>query len=301
MIRTMEELRARACMANNKVIAVAAAGDLHTLMAVKAATEQEYARFILLGDEKKIKELAADLSFRLMDIPLIDVKTPLDAARTAVGLIRQQKADVLMKGMVSTAELLKAVLHKEKGLRTGNMLSMAAVFQLPVYHKLLILTDPAVNHIQDLDQKAAMLRNGIAVAHALGIRKPKVAPLCAVENAEPSMRATIDAVKLAQMAAKGDFLDVNLEGPMPLDVAVSAEAAKNKGIHSQISGDVDLLLTPNIEAGNVLYKTFVHLMQGRNAGVVLGAKAPIILTSRADSADAKLNSMALALLLSDSI
>ncbi|MBB6444223.1 bifunctional enoyl-CoA hydratase/phosphate acetyltransferase [Bacillus benzoevorans] len=299
MIRTMDELRAKSFYENKQIIAVAAAEDEYVLHAVKAAVEEKISEFVLVGNEKIMKEKAESIALDLSNIPIVDEKEPHQAAEKAVSLIRESKAHILMKGTLSSAELLKAVLHKKEGLRTGNILSMAGVFELPAYHKLLILTDPAVNLVQDLTHKISMLKNGIEISQALGILRPKAAPLCAIEKVNPAMQATMDAQILCEMAEKGEIEDIILEGPMSLDVAISAEAAKQKGMVSQISGDVDILLTPNIEAGNILYKTLIHLAKGRNAGIVLGASVPIIMTSRSDSADAKMNSIALALLISD--
>lgn len=298
MIRKMDDLQARAHSIKKQTIVLAAAEDEHVLQAVHTAVTQDLSDFILVGDKEQIIQKAESVSLHLSGIPIIDEKEPMNAAAAAVQLIRDKKADILMKGMVSSADLLKAVLHKKYGLRTGEMMSMAAVFEIPAYHKLLVLTDPAVNHIQDLKHKAGMLENGIKVCHVLGIRRPKAAPLCSIETLNPAMQATVDAVILQEMAEKGIIMDVILEGPMSMDMAISREAAKQKGIDSLIAGDVDILLSPNIEAGNILYKTLVHLVKARNAGIVLGARVPIILTSRADSADAKVNSIALAQLIS---
>lgn len=295
----MDELKEKARYVQKQVIAVAAAEDEHVLQAIDTAVKEEFADFILVGDKEKIMKKAASLSFNISAIPIIDEKVPAKAAEKVVSLIRNHKADIVMKGMVSSAEVLKAVLHKEKGLRTGNILSMAGVFELPAYHKLLILTDPAVNLIQDLTHKACILKNSIELSNTLGIQCPKAAALCAVEKVNPAMQATLDAQMLWEMFAKEEIKDVILEGPMPMDIAISRDAALQKGLDSEIAGDVDILLTPNLEAGNILYKTFVYLAQGRNAGIVLGAKVPIILTSRSDSADTKMNSIALALLISD--
>lgn len=299
MIRNMDELMQVARSVKKQVIAVAAAEDEHVLQAVAAALKEELSDFILIGDKESILKKAGFLSLDISGIPIIDEKVPIMAAEKAVSLIRNHHADILMKGMVSSADVLKAVLHKEKGLRTGNILSMAGVFELPSYHKLLILTDPAVNLVQDATHKAGILKNGIALSHAMGIQRPKAAAICAIEKLNPTMQATLDAHMLREMALKGEIKDVILEGPMPMDVAISRDAALHKGIESEIAGDVDILLTPNLDAGNILYKTFVYLVKGRNAGIVLGAKAPIILTSRADSADTKMNSIALTLLVSD--
>ncbi len=299
MIRSMDELKERARFVKKQVIVVAAAEDKYVLQAVNVAVKEEFADFILVGNKEEITKKADPLSLDLCAIPIVDEKLPLKAAEKAVSLIRNHQADILMKGMVSSADLLKAVLHKEKGLQTGNLLSMAAVFELPAFHKLLILTDPAVNLVQDVSHKAGMLKNAIEISHVLGNQRPKAASLCAIETVNPAMQATVDAQILREMALKGEIKDILLEGPMPLDVAVSKDAAQHKGIDNEIAGDVDILLTPNIEAGNILFKTFVYLTQGRHAGIVLGAKVPIILTSRSDSADAKMNSIALALLASD--
>ena len=236
MIRSMDELKEKARSVKKQVIAIAAAEDEHVLQAVNAAIKEKFSEFVLVGDEEKIKKMAESISLDLTTIPIINEKLPLHAAEKAVSLIRDKKADILMKGMVSSAELLKAVLHKEKGLQTGNILSMSGVFELPAYHKLLIVTDPAVNHVQDVTHKAGILKNAIVISQVLGIPCPKAAPLCAIEKMNPAMQATVDAELLREMAAKGEIQDIIIEGPMPMDVAISRDAALRRGLKVKLQG-----------------------------------------------------------------
>jgi len=204
---------------------------------------------------------------------------------------------IVMKGLVSTSIVLKAILDKEIGLRTGNVLSHVAVFEIEGYDRLFIITDAAMNIAPDLQQKAQIIENSVQVAKALDMDLPKVALICAVEKVNSKMQATLDAEELVKMEHEGKITDCELGGPFALDNAISIEAAKHKGIDDPIAGNADILMVPYIEAGNVLYKSIVYFAKARNAGIVVGAKAPIVLTSRADSHEAKLNSIALGVLM----
>lgn len=277
-----------------KRIAVAAAEDEPVLQAVTEARKQGIAEPILVGNASKIKELAQELGIELSDIEIIDEPNTANACRKAVELVRENRAQILMKGLVSTADFLRAVLDKEKGLRTGNLLSHIGFFEIPAYHKVLALTDAAQNIAPTFDEKVGILKNSIDLFHRLGINKPKVAVLGAVETVNPKMEATIHAAMLTQMNRRGQIKGCLIDGPLAFDNSVSKEAAAHKGIESEVSGDVDLLMVPNIESGNILYKCFTYFSGATVAAIILGAKVPIVLTSRADTDRSKLLSITLA-------
>jgi len=281
-----------------KKIAIAAAQDEDVLMAVKSAYLEKICIPILIGNKEKIIELSQKINFNLDDIQIIESKDDNEAARTAVSMVSSGKADILMKGLVDTAIILKAVLDKEIGLRTGNILSHAAVFESDRYHKLFIITDAAMNIAPSASEKKQIIENTLPLCRSLNIENPKVAVICAKEKVSPKMQATVDAEILVNMNKNGEIKGCMVEGPFGLDNAISREAAALKGVKGEVAGDADILLMPNIEAGNVMYKTLTYLADSKNAGIILGAKAPIILTSRADSDEAKLYSILLAVILS---
>lgn len=275
-------------------MSVAAANDKGVLMAVKAAVEKEIIKPILVGKEDEIRKISREIGFVLDDIEVIDVEDIKEASLKAVELVSSKKADFVMKGMVDTSILLKAVLDKEVGLRTGKTLSHSAVFFVEKYHKMLIITDAAMNIAPDLDKKREILENSVEFAHSLGLDNPKCAIICAKEKVNPAMVHTVDAGELVKLNEEGQITGCVVGGPFALDNAISKEAAIQKGIDHEVAGDADILLMPNIEAGNVLYKALAFMSNSESAGVILGAAAPIVLTSRADSEEAKLNSIALA-------
>lgn len=279
-------------------IAVAFAQDEDVLMALKVAVEENICEPILVGDKEKIIDISKNISFNLNNIEIIDEKDSMQACREAVTLVSSGKADAVMKGLVDTSIILKAVLDKEIGLRTGNVLSHAAVFSLDTYHKFFIVTDAAMSIAPNADEKRQIVENTVELSKALGAEIPKVAVICAKEKVNPKMQATLDAQSLVDMQKEGKMKNCIVEGPYALDNAISKEAAELKGIKGEVAGDADILLMPNIEAGNVFYKALTYLANADNAGIILGAKAPIVLTSRADSDKAKLNSIALAVLVS---
>lgn len=221
---------------------------------------------------------------------------PAAAATAAVAAVRSGEAQLLMKGLLPTATIMKAVLNRETGLRTGRALSHACAFEIPGWHKLLFLSDVALNVAPDLARKADILRNQVAMAQALGVGRPKVAALAAVETVNPDMPACLDARALQEMGERGELGDCDVQGPLALDLAVSPEAGRTKSITGPVVGDADVLIVPDIEAGNVLYKGLVYFAKARPAGIIMGAKCPVVLLSRADAADAKLMSIALAVL-----
>lgn len=295
MIRNMEALRA--CVAGDecRTLAVAVAQDAEVLLAVEAARRLGIAKAILVGDETLIRQIAAEKGIDPANYVIAHEEDKVLACKRAVSLVRCGEADVVMKGIIDTSVILKAVLDKENGLRDSPVLSHVAAFEVPGFDRLLYVTDAAMNIAPDLNAKREILRNAVKVAHALGNPEPIAACLCAVEKVNPKMPATLDAAALVEAAQTGELTGCKVIGPLALDNAISPEAAKHKGISDPLAGHADILLVPAIEVGNVFYKSLVFMARARNAGVIVGAKAPIVLTSRADSDDAKLNSIALAL------
>lgn len=278
-------------------MSVAVAQDEDVLSAVKVAKEHGLVSPILVGDEEKIKEISRQIGFDLEDVEILHELDGTNASRIATKLVSEGNAQILMKGLIDTSVIMKQVLDKDIGLRGENVISHVAVFDIPTYHKVFIVTDAAMIIAPDLNQKKEIIENAVKVAHSLDIENPKVAVLAAKEKVSPKMEATIHAKELADMNRRGEIKDCIVDGPFALDNAVSAEAARTKGIDSVVAGDADILLTPTIEAGNVLYKALSFLANAKSAGLIVGTKAPIVLTSRADNDEAKLNSIALAVLM----
>lgn len=275
-------------------IVVAAAADKHVLDAIMTAKKEGFAEPILVGEKSIIESIAKEIGFDLSDVNIIDIADPYLASVEAVSLIRNKKADILMKGLVGTGPMLKAVLDKENGLRKGASLSHVALFETQFYHKLLGVTDAAMNVAPEFDEKVSLIKNAIEVFHKLGINEPKVAIIGAVETVNPKMEATVHAAMLTMMNRRKQIKGCIIDGPLALDNAVSAESANHKGIVSDVAGDADLIVTPDINTGNVLYKSMNFLGGATTAAVIMGAKVPIVLTSRADSEKSKLMSIALA-------
>jgi phosphate butyryltransferase len=286
----------------NLRIAVAAAQDDAVLQAVEAARKAGLARFILFGDRDAIERIAAEMGIDLSPYEIVHEGTIAQAAAAAVAHVRAGEASIVMKGLLDTSVLLKAVLDKERGLHAGRLVSHVGVIQSPHYHKLLLVTDAAINiapTLAALAEKVDIVRNAVDCALAIGVVLPKVAILAAVEKVvADKMPCTADAAILTQMNRRGQILSCLIDGPLALDNAVSAEAARIKKIESPVAGDADILVAPDIQAGNILYKCLLDLGGAKGAGRVLGARAPIVLTSRADSAETKLASIALGVLAS---
>ncbi len=297
-MKKFEEILDLAKKKGAKKISVAFAQDEEVLKAVKAAVNENICVPVLVGDKDKIIDISKKINFDINNIEIIDEKDGNEAARKAVALVSSGKADIVMKGLIDTSIILKAVLDKEIGLRTGNVLSHAAVFSIEKYHKLLIITDAAMNIAPGIDEKRQIIENTLKLAYSLEIENPKVAVICAKEKVSSKMQATLDAAELVLMQTEGKITGCIVEGPYALDNAISKESALIKGIEGKVAGEADILLMPNIEAGNVLYKSLTYFSDSQNAGIILGAKAPIVLTSRADSDIAKLNSIVLAVLCS---
>lgn len=293
-IKTLDSLIDLAKQQDKKRIAVAAAADAHVLDAIKQACDMGLVEPVLVGEQSKIEEIASKLDFNLEGIKIIDIPNPIEASVKAVALIKEGEADVLMKGMVATGSLLKAVLDKEKGLRKGGTLSHVAFFESPYYHKLLCVTDAAMNVAPEFNDKVNIVKNAVEAYHKLGVESPKVAVVAPVEVVNPKMEATVHGAMLAQMNNRGQIPGCEIDGPLALDNVVSKEAAEHKGIKSNVAGDADIILTPDINVGNVLYKSLNFLGGGISAAVIMGAKVPIVLTSRSDSEKSKLMSIILA-------
>ncbi|HHP1114778.1 phosphate butyryltransferase [Bacillus cereus group sp. MYBK163-2] len=278
-----------------KTVAVAVAEDHEVIEAVAKAIKLQLAQFRLYGNQEKIMGMLQEHGLQTSEhVEVIAAISSAEAAELSVKAVRNGEADVLMKGNIPTANILKAVLNKEWGLRKGSVLSHVAAFEVPNYDRLIFVTDAAMNIAPDVTQKAAIIQNTVEVARAIGIDLPKVAPIAAVEVVNPAMQATIDAAMLTQMNRRGQIKDCIVDGPLALDNAVSQIAAEHKGIVSDVAGKADILLVPTIEAGNVLYKSLVYFADAKVGAMIAGAKAPIVLTSRADSAETKVYSLALA-------
>jgi phosphate butyryltransferase len=276
-------------------LAVANAGSANTLKAACAAQAQDLADPVLFGARAEIERLAAEAGLDLSGAEIVEAPDELAAACQAVSAVREGRADLLMKGLLHTDDFLRAVLDKCAGLRTGSLMSHVFLLELP--DRLLLVTDGAMNIAPDLTCKAGILLNAVYLAHLLGVAQPKVGVLAASELVNPAMLATLEAAALAAMGRRGQFPACEVDGPLALDNAVSVEAARLKGIGGEVAGRCDILLVPDIEAGNMLVKTFSFLGHGRVAGVLVGAAAPVVLTSRADSDEAQLYSIATAVLM----
>src|SRR5262245_57834537 len=268
--------------------------------ALAAAVEVAKLRLIdpiLVGPEKKIRDAAATGGINIDKLQILDQLHSHAAADKAVELVRRGEAELLMKGSLHTDELMAAVVARETGLRTGRRISHVFIMDVPTYHKTLVVTDAAVNIFPSLEDKVDIVQNAIDLARSLGLERPNVAILSAVETVTPKIPSTIDAAALCKMSERGQIAGALLDGPLAFDNAISAEAAREKGIKSEVAGDPDILLVPDLEAGNMLAKQLTFLLGADAAGIVLGARVPIILTSRADSIRARLASCAVAMLL----
>ena len=295
MIHKLSELTEKAKSKPKRRIVVAAAEDEPVLKSLRTAMNEGIVTPILIGDQAKIEKIAQTIDFDLSDVQIVhNDKGPNVSAQIAVSIVKKGEADILMKGFVSTGALLKAVLDKENGLRKGQILSHVAFFESPHYHKLLCVTDVAMNIDPDFDTKVHILNNAVEACHKIGITTPKVAVVAAVETVNPKMEATVHAAMMKTMNDRKQFTGCIVDGPLALDNAVNKEAALHKGIVSDVAGDCDVILVPNLEAGNMFYKALNFLGGATVAAVIMGATVPIVLTSRSDSDSSKMLSIALA-------
>lgn len=302
MITSFEGLISKVKECEKKKVSVAVAQDDAVLEAVAAARDQGIADAILVGDKAKIEAIAAAIGVDLTGFEIIDEPDMQQAALTAVKLAHDGVVDMYMKGLADTKTFLKSVLNKEVGLRTGKPLSHVAVFEVDGVEQLLFLTDVAFMTYPTLDDKAHIIENTVEVAHACGLECPKVAPLAAVEVVNPKMPATVEAAELTKMNEEGKITGCIVDGPLSMDLAIDPEAARHKGATGRrIVGDADILLFPDIHAGNLVYKTLVHTAKVQNGCILTGTKVPVILTSRSDSFQTKVNSIALAAVVAEAM
>ncbi len=302
MSKTFAELISRIDTTSMKKVAVAVAQDNAVIEAVRAAKDRKIADAILVGDEAKIRAIAKDDGVDISDFRIINKEDMTEAALTAVKLVHDGEADMYMKGVIDTKGFLKSVLDKEVGLRTGKPLSHVCVFDIKGIDHLLFLTDVAFMMYPTLEDKVAIINNTLQITEACGITNPKVAPLAAVEVVNPKMPVTVDAEALTKMNRDGEITGCIVDGPLSLDLAIDPEAARHKGATDRaIQGDADILLFPDIHAGNLVYKALVHTADCVNGNILTGTKAPVILTSRSDSMEVKVNSLALGAVCADAM
>lgn len=302
MITNFDGLISKVKECSKKTLAVAVAQDDAVLEAVSAAKERGIADAILVGDEAKIREIAASINVDLEGFRIINEPDNWQAALTAVKLAHDGEADMYMKGLIDTKSFLKSILDKEVGLRTGKPLSHVAVFDVESIPQLLFLTDVAFMTYPTLEDKVNIIENAVEVAHACGLECPKVAPLAAVEVVNPKMPCTVEAAELTKMNLEGKITGCIIDGPLSMDIAIDPEAARHKGaMNRRVAGNADILLFPDIHAGNLVYKTLVHTTKVKLGGILVGTQVPAILTSRSDDFETKVNSIALAAVVAEGL
>lgn len=299
MGKNFEELFSKLKAVNTKKLVVAVAQDEPVLEAVSLAKERGVVDAILVGDRDSIEKIAGNIDMDLSKFEIVHEANPKDATLKAIELVSSGQADMVMKGLVDTATFLRGVLNKDVGLRTGKLMSHVSVFEIEGIDRLVLLTDAAFNTYPDVKAKVQIINNSVMVAKSCGIEYPKVAPVCAVEVVNQDMQATVDAALLSKMNDRGQIKGCIVDGPLALDNALSEEAAHHKGIKGEVAGKADILLLPNIESANVMYKCLTYTAKTKNGGILVGTSAPVILTSRADSCETKVNSIALAALVSE--
>jgi len=300
MIRTFDEIfKAVENLGRKKTISVAMADDFSVLSAIKEVDERGIVNALLVGNAEKIKAIANQIGYAVKDENIVNVENDNEVASHAVALVREGKAEILMKGHVSTPILMKAVLNKETGLRKGDVLSHVTIAEVSTYPRLILWTDGGLNIQPDLETKKAILKNAIDVAERLGNPHPNASIICPIEDVNPKIPETIDAAELQKLGEAGEFGEAIVEGPMAMDVALSRNAAEKKGLVSKIAGETDIFLVPNLTCGNVMIKALMLLVGAKVGGVIVGAKVPIILLSRSDKPAEKLNSILIAVLLSE--
>ncbi|MBN1939578.1 MAG: bifunctional enoyl-CoA hydratase/phosphate acetyltransferase [Candidatus Aminicenantes bacterium] len=299
MITTLDQVVEHIKGQKQRRLAVACGEDPHTIAAVGRAVKEKLVSAVLTGDKSKIEAVARENKVDPASFEIVDEPDTKNALGLAVSRVKAGQSDFLMKGLVDSSLYIKAIIDKEKGLlRPGKLLSHVSIIQVPTRRKLIVCADAAVIPYPDLEAKVQILEYCLAVSRRLGIEKPKAAIICAVEKVNPKMVPTTDAAILSKMAERGQIKNAIVDGPLALDVAVSAESAEIKGVRSPVAGEADVLLFPNIETGNVFFKTCSYLAGGITAALVAGADCPCVLTSRSDSEDSKYYSIALGALTS---
>ena len=302
MSKSFDDLLSKVSGCSKKKVSVAVAQDGPVLEAVEEARVRGIADAVLVGDVSLMQPIADELGIDLGNYEVIDEKDMVTAARKAVELVHNGEADMYMKGLIDTKSFLKSVLDKEVGLRTDKTLSHVCVFDVMNHEGLLFLTDVAFLPYPTLEEKVSIIENTVEIAHACGIENHKVAPIAAVEVVNPKMPVTVEAAELTKMCEEGKITGCIVDGPLSLDLAIDREAAKHKGAEGRkIVGDADILLFPDIHAGNITYKALTHLSDCKNGNILTGTKAPVILTSRSDSKEVKVNSLALGAVVAEAL
>ncbi len=296
MTALLDLARLIAQVSGPKKVAVAAAEEAHVIEAVNEARIEGLVHPILFGNPERIRRIAGELGIRSQNLDVRHAKNPAEAAALAAQAVSSGEADILMKGMVQSSDFLRAALNKEWGLRTGRLLSHVLIYEAKGYDRLFLMSDGAMNINPDLKAKIQIVENAVTLAHVLGVNPPKVALLAAVEVVNPEMDTAVEDAIIAKMADRGQIKGAVIDGPLALDNAVSKEAARIKGIKSPVAGEADVLIVDNIDVGNVFYKSLVYFARVRGAGLIMGARAPMVLTSRADPEEVKFLSLATAVI-----
>ncbi|HGY08849.1 MAG TPA: bifunctional enoyl-CoA hydratase/phosphate acetyltransferase [Oceanithermus profundus] len=296
MTSLLELARLIAQVGGPKKVAVAAAEEAHVIEAVNEARIEGLVHPILFGNPERIRRLASELGIRTQNLEIQHAKNPAEAAELATQAVSRGEADILMKGMVQSSDFLRAALNRDWGLRTGRLLSHVLIYEAKGYDRLFFMSDGAMNINPDLKAKIQIVENAVTLAHLLGINPPKVALLAAVEVVNPEMDTAVEDAIIAKMADRGQIKGAIIDGPLALDNAVSEEAARIKGIKSPVAGRADILIVDNIDVGNVFYKSLIYFARVRGAGLIMGARAPMVLTSRADPEEVKFLSLATAVI-----
>ncbi|MFA7573380.1 MAG: phosphate butyryltransferase [Lutispora sp.] len=299
MIRDFETIIRYAREAGPQILAVAAAEDDDVLKAVEYARQEGIINAILIGDKEKIETILKENNIAFEEYEIIDEKDKKEACNKAVELVKTGRALTIMKGFVDTSIILRAVLNKETGLHVEGLLSHVGVLKVDKFDRFFVISDSAMNISPTIEDKVCIINNAVKVAHALGNENPKVAMICPVEKVNEKIISTVHAAELVNMNEAGEIKGCIVGGPFALDNAVSPEAAKHKGINHPVAGQADILITPNLEVGNVLNKSMEYFANTEKAGIIMGAGTPIVLTSRASSSISKLNSIALAVLVAN--
>lgn len=293
-VASLEILSQKARALPTRIVVIAAAQDEVALEAAAVAEEQGLARCILVGDHHKIEAILWELGRDPKDFQIVNRQEIHESVATAVELVRGGEGHILMKGKVATSDLLREVLHRERGLRTGRLLSDVFLFDspLPGHPRLIGITDGGINLAPDLPAKTQILRNALDVFWALDYEEPKVAVLSAIEKVNPELQSTVDGAELARLGASGEFGRCRVDGPLAMDLALSAESARRKGVSSKVAGEADILLFPDIESANITAKAIQYMVPFEPGHVVVGAVAPVLIPSRAESVQAKVNAVA---------
>lgn len=294
MIKHLDDFIDIAKKKGKKRVVIAAAADDAVIHAAELAKKEGIATPIFVGNQHKIEKIAKEYHFSLTGADIVHEDNPAEATKRSIRIIHENHADILMKGIVDSPTFLKAILDREQGLRDSKLLSHISFFETPHYHKVIAMSDAAQNIAPSLKEKKVIINNTVSYFHRLGVECPKIAVIAAIEAVNTKMEATTDAALLTVMNQRKQITGCVVDGPLAIDVALSKEAAQHKGLESTVAGNADFLLVPTIEVGNVFYKSIVYMGGATAAGILLGAKVPVVLTSRADTDRIKLLSMAMA-------